>query len=93
MFLAPCNHMMQIATSSTMTVSTSALLAMTRFCVFGRSVNCVVLASFLSSCLVFGGGGLGAVESWITVTQRLGNAATKIGSTSKTGTFAPQNVH
>ena len=41
------------------TVSTSALLAMTRFCVFGRSVNCVVLASFLSSCLVCGGGGGG----------------------------------
>ena len=38
-------------------------------------------------------GGLGAVESWITVTQRLGNAATKIGTTSKTGTFAPQKVH
>ena len=39
------------------------------------------------------GGGLGAVESWITVTQRLGDAATKIGTTSKTGMFAPQNVH
>ena len=87
--------MMQVGTSSTMTVSTSALLAMTRFCVFGHSVNCVVLASFLSSCLIFGGGGggLGAVESWITETQRLGNAGTKIGTTSKTGTFAPQNVH
>ena len=50
---------MQVGTSSTMTVSTSALFAMTRFCVFGRSVNWVVLASFLSSCLVLWWVGVG----------------------------------
>ena len=59
--------MMQVGTSSTMTVSTSALLAMTRFCAFGRSVNWVVLASFLSSCLDFGGGGGG----WVPWNRRL----------------------
>ena len=71
---------MQVGTSSPVTVSTSALLAMTRFCPFGRSVNFVVLASFLSSCLVFGGGGMGAVESWITVTQRLGPTVRQRGN-------------
>ena len=54
---------------------------------------CFSVVPVFVSGLWWGGGGLGAVESWITVTQRLGNAATKIGTTSKTGTFAPKNVH
>ena len=48
--------MMQVGTSSTTTVSTSALLAMTRFCVFGRSVNCFSVTSVFVSGLWWGGG-------------------------------------
>ena len=54
---------------------------------------CFSVVPVFVSGLWWGGGGLGAVESWITVTQRLGNAATKIGTTSKTGMLAPKNVH